>query len=354
MSLDLVELTRALVAIPSYEGEAAVQQFLAEQLRQLGLTVQLEEVIPGRANLHAWRGEGGPLLCSHADTFPPYDHPEPWTLRQEGDQLIGRGVNDTKGQIAALLVALERSQGPCEVAITVDEERQGRGSLALHPRASAAVVLEPTDLAICPVEAGFLECEARFSGRAAHGTAPSYGVNAILTAVACYQAVTQLPPFQVEYPLLGRPWTTLGTIAGGYEVGVVPPWCTIRFDLGIWPDVDLAAARAAVQAEVERWGGRLQVLDESPGFALAPTEPVLQRLQAALAATGQPARLGGMPSWTDAQNLVARGIPTVVFGAGELGTAHSDREWVRRRDLEVVAQTLQLLIDHWVDRPLHP
>jgi acetylornithine deacetylase/succinyl-diaminopimelate desuccinylase-like protein len=354
MSIDLAALTAELIAFPSHEGETEVQLFIARALERLGLCVALQEVLPGRYNVIARRGRGGPLLCSHADTFPPYDHPDPFTLRRDGDLLIGRAVNDTKGQIAALLAALEASRGPCEVAITADEERLGRGSLALAPEAAAAVVLEPTDLAICPAEGGFLECEARLAGRPAHGAAPHYGQSAILAAIDCYHAIRALPHFTTDHPLLGAPWTTLGTIAGGYEVGVVPPFCTIRFDLAIWPHVDLAEARAAVQAVVERFGGELTILDESPGFELDRDADIVRRLTAAVERAGRPARLGGMASWTDAQNLMLKGVPSVVFGAGELGTAHSDRETVRLSDLGVVRDALQILIDEWVDRSAHP
>ncbi|MCS6802816.1 MAG: M20/M25/M40 family metallo-hydrolase [Chloroflexota bacterium] len=353
MSLDLAALTAELIAFPSHESETEVQRFIARALDRLGLRVELQEVLPGRFNVVATRGEGGPLLCSHADTFPPYDHPDPFTLRREGDLLIGRAVNDTKGQIAALLAALEASRGPCEVAITADEERLGRGSLALAPRAAMAVVLEPTDLAICPAQGGFLECEVRMPGRPAHGTQPQYGHNAILAAVDCYRAICALPYFTTDHPLLGPPWTTLGTIAGGYEVGVVPPFCTIRFDLGIWPHIDLAEARAAVAEVVAQFGGTLTILDESPGFELDSETEIVRRLAAAVARAGRTPRLGGMASWTDAQNLVLKGIPAVVFGAGELGTAHSDRETVRLSDLGVVRDTLKHLIDDWVDWPAH-
>jgi acetylornithine deacetylase/succinyl-diaminopimelate desuccinylase-like protein len=354
VSIDLVDLTARLVAIPSHESETAAQRVIATLLERIGLSVRLDEVIPGRFNVVAWRGEGGPLLCSHADSFPPYDHPEPFTLRREGDLLIGRAVNDTKGQIAALIAAVAKSRGPVEIAITADEERLGRGSLALEPRSSAAIVLEPTDLTICPAQAGFLECELVMTGRPAHGTAPHYGQNAILAAVDCYREIIALPHFTAAHDLLGSPWTTLGTIAGGYEVGVVPPSCVVRFDLGILPTVSLDAARTAVFDVVTRNGGTLTVLDESPGYEIEGSSWVVQRLAEAVRRAGREPVIGGMPSWTDAQNLVDKGIPSVVFGAGELGSAHSDREWVRLGDLQVVAVTLAALVDHWVDRPLHP
>ncbi|MFN8532871.1 MAG: M20/M25/M40 family metallo-hydrolase [Dehalococcoidia bacterium] len=354
MTLDLAALTAELIAFPSHENESAVQRFLANAFERLGLTVRLDEVIPGRFNLIAVRGAGGPLLCSHADAFPPYDHPNPFSLQREDGLLIGRAVNDTKGQIAALLAAVEASHRPVEVAITADEERLGRGSLALAPRSHAAVVLEPTDLAICTAEGGFLECELTVTGHPAHGTMPHYGKNAILAAVDCYRAICALPQFSVDHRLLGRPWTTLGTIAGGYEVGVVPSHCAVRFDLGIWPGVDLTETRAACSAVAEHFGGVLAVLDESPGFELDPETEIVRRLVEALAKAGSTPRLGGMASWTDAQNLMIKGIPSVVFGAGELGTAHSNRETVRLTDLGIVRDTLQILIDDWVNRPVHP
>ncbi|MFA0742383.1 MAG: hypothetical protein DFNUSKGM_002506, partial [Candidatus Fervidibacter sacchari] len=118
----LLELVRILVETPTPTGnEKALFPFLTDYLQSHGFTVSEQEVTerhpltpPGEySNLIAKRGESRLLISAHLDTFPAYSHPQPYTLRQEGDKLIGRGVVDIKGQIAALLLAVSQTSSPC-------------------------------------------------------------------------------------------------------------------------------------------------------------------------------------------------------------------------------------------------
>jgi acetylornithine deacetylase/succinyl-diaminopimelate desuccinylase-like protein len=117
------------------------------------------------------------------------------------------------------------------------------------------------------------------------------------------------------------------------------------------PGVDINEARAEVTSRLEdvtrRWGDRgtsflYDVLDTSEPIELPEGLPIVSRLSDALGTPFEPA---GMPSWTDAGNLLTKhGVPCVIFGAGELGPAHSDDEWVSLGDLVRLADTLRRLI----------
>ena len=119
------ELAAILVQTPTPSGnEAALYPFLTGVLQACGFRVERQMTSLGRENLVARRGQSTLLFSAHVDTYPAYTHPEPYRLRQENDRPIGRGVADCKGQIAALLCAVELVEAPCQIAFGVDEERK--------------------------------------------------------------------------------------------------------------------------------------------------------------------------------------------------------------------------------------
>lgn len=347
--MDIRTMLSRLVAFETHENELAMQVFLQTVLTDLGLRCELQEVLPGRPNLIARRGVGGPLFVTHSDTFGPHDHPHPLELRADGDRLYGRGAMDAKGQIAALLKALSLSAAPCTVALTVDEENTGRGSEALRLPAEAAVVLEPTGLCLATAEAGFVEAEFDVYGQAAHCSLPESGRNAILAAFDVFEQMKRLPFMRASHRLFPAPWANLGVIQGGAGLNVVAPSCTMQVDFGVLPGVELEDAVSQIRRLCDSLSTRLRVLDLAPPFETPVDSPVAKGLAEAIrGVTGQPARIAGMRSWTDAENLVRQGIPTVVYGAGDLGAAHSSREAVSETDLETMARILAGFIDSWV------
>lgn len=346
--MDVRSVLGRLVSYDTYENELAMQLHLRTVLEDLGLRTELQEVLPGRPNLVAWRGRGGPLFVTHSDTFASYNHSHPLELRANGDVLYGRGVLDAKGQIAALVEALSLSTRPCAVALTVDEEKTALGSEVLSLEAEGAVVLEPTNLGIAVAEAGFVEVEFKLRGEAAHCSLPEAGSNAILRAFDLYNEIRRLPFMQASHPLFPPPWTNLGLLRGGVEPNVVPEFCLMQLDVAVLPGVELEDAVAQLRRLANSPEVKLKILDLAPPFETPRDAKVVTRLQEAARRTmGQDTSLIGMRSWTDAENLVKKGIPTVVYGAGELGIAHSGREAVSLTELETMARTLASLIDYW-------
>lgn len=349
MERELLELALELVRLPTTPGrEGLALEFLAERLQGAGLKVWEQEVPGVGKNLLASRGEGGIWFVTHLDVFPPLDHPHPFSPEVRGGKLFGRGAVDTKGQIAALLWSLSRSRGPAQVALVVDEELLGRGSEALEVPEGivGAVVLEPTGLYPCPAEAGTLEVRVTVSGRAAHGTTPWAGDNAILKALEDFRRFLTHPIFSHRHPLFPRgAWVNLGRIEGGYDPMVVPASCAIHFDVGFAPGLSPVEVLGAVrQAFTDP--AVLEVLDVSPPWEIPHDAPILRRLQRAIReALGEELPLGGMPSWTDAANLFAKGVNPVVFGAGSLEVAHTPHEAIPLRELKSLAQVLLNLLE---------
>jgi acetylornithine deacetylase/succinyl-diaminopimelate desuccinylase-like protein len=353
----ILELTTALVAEPSFEREAEVQEILARTLKDAGFDCRLTEVEPGRPNLIAQRGEGGIFFCSHADTHPPHAHPDPWRCRQRGELLVGRGVLDTKGQMAALVAAVESEpDAPVLIAITCDEERLGLGSEKLDVpdgpwREEGGIVLEPTDLEVCTAQSGHIDIAVEVSGTPAHVYAPEAGGSPIAAVLAAADVLETCSFLGARHPLLPAPAKRIGRLEGGEHLWRRPSRARIEITIDLVPGVSAEHARSEVATRLDdvtrRWGARgtsflYEILDASDPTEVSADLPIVERLARALGSRVVPA---GMPAWTDAGNLLVKhGLPCVVFGAGELGPAHSDDEWVRLGDLERLANVIRSLI----------
>lgn len=355
----IIQLTSELVAIPTHETESGAQQLLAAWLGACGFECRLEPVAPGRPNLVAYRaGSGGTFLNSHVDVHPPHGHPDPFTVRQQGDVLVGRGVLDAKGQIAALIAAveLEADASAC-VVITCDEEAGGLGSehvtIPDGPwRTDGGIVLEPTDFAVCTAQSGNIDVRVEVSGTAGHAYAEERRGSPIKAVLSVIEELDTCRFLKEEHPLIGRPRVNIGRLTGGEHTWRTPARAELQMTLGVVPGTDLGAATDEVTTRLDdiarRWTGRgtsflYEITDTSEPIEIPwGSVPIAKRIAAAL---GRPLEPAGMPSWTDAGNFLLRHqLPCVVFGAGQLGPAHSNNEWVRIADLVRLAEVLRLVL----------
>ncbi|MCX7967841.1 MAG: M20/M25/M40 family metallo-hydrolase [Armatimonadetes bacterium] len=353
----LRELVRVLVETPTPTGsEKALFPFLTDYLQSHGFEVTEQEVIerhpltpPGEySNLVAKRGESRLLISAHLDTFPAYSHPQPYTLREEGDRLIARGVVDIKGQIAALLLAVSQTDAPCQIAFVCDEERGGTGSRSLKFEAEAVLVLEPTDLKPVIAHAGAVEATVLFFGKAAHGSTPHWGDSALEKAIAFADALKTHPLISDQrHPLFERaPLITLGKLEAGSEAMVVPNKALLNLDIRVLPGYSAKAIADLVRDFGARFKAEVKIDDVAEPVALDENEKVVKIVKAVVNdVTGKETHAIGYWSWTDAVNYIERGVPAVVFGAGNLGLAHSDEEWVKLSDLLTLSQILTKLME---------
>lgn len=296
-----------------------------------------EPVLPGRPNLYAVRGRPGYLLATHVDTVPAWGHPVEGFTVKDGTA-YGRGVVDPKGQIAALLTALERTSAPAFVALFVDEEKGGKGSESFRDPwgmdLMGAVVLEPTELRICNLQLGSVEFEAEVRGEETHGATYDGGKNAILR---CAELLRDLG----ELPFLAGRGITVGRIEGGRDPQVTPDHCKFTADIPVPPGVKVEDALDEVLATLGRYGAEYTLLSVDEPTETSPDSPVAQDLLKAAAGTlKRPVSFGVMSAWTDAANLSKNGMPTVVFGAGSLALCHTKRENINIRELSVLSEIL--------------
>lgn len=363
-------LLQALVATPSVNpsleaggaGEGAIAALCADWLGRWGFDVDVLEATPGRPSVVARHGGGAPtlLLNGHLDTVgvagmtgPPFDG-----ARQEG-VIRGRGACDMKGGVASLLAAaraLARSghEGTLAVALTADEEHASLGMAHLVARgleADAAVVCEPTSLAVMPAHKGFVWVDVAVGGRAAHGSRPEVGIDAIRRAA---RFLVELDVLDAElasrrpHALLGHGSIHAGTIAGGAAPSVYPERCTVSLERRTLPGETAQCVLEELQAAAERTRTHHPDLDldltvtlERPGTEVADDHPLVAGLLEATRACGREPRVAAMTAWVDAAYLNEAGIPAVCFGPGSIEHAHAADEWVRVDEVEHGAAILE-------------
>lgn len=334
---EIIRRLEMLISVPTPTGqEDELVPYLSGTLCELGFDVAEQRISIGRRNIIGRRGDSQLLFCAHMDTVPAYTHPMPYKLRTFDGELVGRGVVDCKGLIAALLAALRFDGSPCNVAFVADEERGGIGSkeIELPSNIKAAVVLEPTEFKLVIAHAGAIEVEVTVPGEAVHGALPHMGINAIEKAIELIERLKSLSALRRRHELFDNaPLFTLGIINGGCDVAIVPNRCTFQADIRILPGDDVESVLSQVRSIVSQLHSEMTVLDISQPVVLDLRDEVSSSLVAAFERAhkdvfGERLMCVGYHSWTDAVNLIEKGICAVVYGGGKLYRAHSDWEGI--------------------------
>jgi acetylornithine deacetylase len=347
----LVELASRLVQLESINpeldaagsGEGACARAIVEWAERAGLETELTEPASGRFNVLARaRGTGGGrtlLLNGHTDTVGVAGMDDPFSGRVEGDRLFGRGSYDMKGALAACLVACERAarlglRGDVVVTAVADEEvaSVGTEAVAASVDAAAAIVAEPTEEQLGVAHRGFATFHIRVAGRAAHGSRPELGIDAIANTGPVLARLTELDRRLAAgpaHPLLGTGSAHASVISGGQEYSSYPASCDLHAERRTIPgetDGDVAREVAELVGDVDAtWE---VTLTRGP-FAVGEGAEIVEIVSRH---AGGPARIG-LPFWTDAALLQTAGIPSVLFGPRGEG-AHAEVEWVSIPSLE--------------------
>lgn len=358
MSDSAIALLSELVSIDSVNpalvaggaGEKEIAAAVARRLRAAGLKVETEDAAPGRPNVVAvleGRAPGRSLmLCGHLDTVGVEGMPAPFDPVERDGRLYGRGAQDMKGGLAAILSAAETlarrglPAGRLLVAAVADEEHASVGASALVRRwsADAAIVAEPTDLAIGVAHKGFSWVEVETFGRAAHGSRPAEGEDAILKMGRVLARLERLGAELASgpaHPLLGHASLHASVVEGGRELSTYPDHCLLQLERRTLPgeaaDVAVKELRDILDVlgrEDAAFRASVRPLFAQPPYATPAGSPVVDDLESVLTSLGHTARREGMTFWTDAAILGAAGIPSVVFGPGGAGL-HGLEEYVR-------------------------
>jgi acetylornithine deacetylase len=345
--------------VPGGAGEAEVMAFAAAWMADAGMEVDVIEAAPGRPSVVGTaRGRGGGrslMLNGHLDTVGVEGMREPHVPDVRDGRLHGRGGYDMKGGVAACMLAAAAAAraglaGDVVVTAVADEEHSSIGVQAVlqHVRADACVVTEPTSLDVVVAHRGFAWWEVGATGRAAHGSRPDLGVDAIAAMGPVLVALAALGR-ELEgrrHELLGAGSVHASLIEGGQELSSYPERCLLAIERRTLPGDDearLAAELERVLAAGDGGGARLSgrtTLVRAP-FEVDAGEPIVALLrERAAARLGRTPQVRGHAAWMDAALIGAAGIPTVVFGPHG-GGAHAIDEWV---DIASVRECAEVLL----------
>jgi acetylornithine deacetylase len=370
---DVIELLIELVAIdsvnptlvPGSAGESDVAAFVAQWATKAGLEARIVEHTTGRPSVIVGPPRPGSgktlLLCAHLDTVGVGGMPNPHTPRVDGDRLYGRGAYDMKAGLAAALIACRDTtraglNGQIVVAAVADEEHSSTGVQDLlhhgEVRADAAIVTEPTELEVATAHKGFVWTEIEIIGRAAHGSRPHLGTDAILKAgpiLVALDALNRRLGCGRQHLALGAGGLHASLIRGGREESTIPDQCVITVERRTLPgdtveDVehDIAELLTACEAADSALQVQMRTTLHRPPLQTEADADIVRTLTgAAETVLGSRVEPVGLSYWADSAFLAQAGIPTVLFGPAGEG-AHADVEWVSLASTIACTQTLSV------------
>ena len=388
---------RELVSIPSHGGEeSSAQRSVAEKLGELGLDVDTWELDFDSLRGHPGfsmpierseglgvvgtlkGGEGGRslILNGHIDTVAPgekanWSHPPMEGTMIDG-RVYGRGVADMKGGLCCAIYTVKAIidsgvglKGSLSIQSVIGEEDGGVGALATVLRghtADAAVVMEPTEVKVAPAHSGALAFTVEVPGRSAHACVREEGVSAIEKFIPLFNALRELETArnrEIDDPLYARygiPYPiNIGTVHGGNWPGSVPESLVFQGRIGVVVGEKVEDARRNVEkaiaeaAEADPWLKENPPRLEWSGYqfdsaSIKTDNPIVESVREAYAeATGEEAQLEGMTYASDMRHLInTGGVPTVLFGPGDVRQAHAPDEYVEIGELVTAARVLAL------------
>lgn len=398
-----VRLLERLVQEPSRrEQEGKAQAIIVEKCRELGLDIDLWEIgddtlrshrhfycdrkdFSGNPNLVAVRkGKGGGkslILNGHIDVVPegnPGDWDEdPYSGSARDGKVYGRGTTDMKGGTVSLLLALEaiislgiELKGDVIFQSVIEEESGGAGTLAAilrGYRADGAIIPEPTNMKLFPLQQGSMWFRLTIKGKAAHGGTRYEGVNAIELAMEVINEIRKLEKARneaLDHPLYQNipipiP-INIGKITSGEWPSSVPDMAVIEGRFGIAPTEKMEAAQKALVDCIARLNAANEWFRSKPielewfGARWLPSNlnlnhPLLQTISESFTAVkGEQPAIEASPWGTDGGYLATVGqIPVVVFGPGKTELAHDANEYIEIDRMIEAAEIIALTIINW-------
>lgn len=363
----LAELVRINSINPAFSGgqtnETKIADHTTEAMQALGMEVLRREPETGRVSVVGrLRGQGNGrslMLYAHYDTVGVDGMEDPFSGDVREGRLYGRGAYDMKCGLAACLGAVkavrdsgEALAGDLLVAGVADEEVAsiGMSDVLSAVRTDAAIVTEPTELAVCTAHKGFVWLEVDVQGRAAHGSRYDLGVDANMRMGRFLGRLDELEQSlraRAPHPKLGTPSLHAAVLHGGTGTSTYAAQSRLEIERRTLPDespdgvvAEISAITDALAAGDPSFRASVKTMLARPGFEIGDDRPIVQALRRhAARVLGAAPKAMGAWYWMDAALLAGAGIDTVVLGPAGEG-AHAAVEWV---DLASVMKTAEIL-----------
>ncbi|MFD2617476.1 M20 family metallopeptidase [Terrilactibacillus laevilacticus] len=379
---ELIDLTRMLIQIPSVYrpnekdgNEEKVANFVADYLKEMGLTVHIQEVVPGRPNVIAFLDSGKPgktlLFEGHTDVVTEGDLDkwsfDPFGAEIKDGRIYGRGACDTKENLAAAISAVraikksgESFKGKILLCIPCDEEGLMIGIKDFIHKGWAkgvdgAIICEPEENQLCIYQKGAMRVIIKTYGKMAHGAMPLTGINPMTKMAKILVELDKLEQREKmrlgEHPMLGLPSITptilQSPVTGEPQINVMPDTCMATLDIRTVPNQEHSELKKEMEDILVRLGeededfkATLEVIEERPWTETDKNDPVVRSIANAYkSVTGKEPLYNGVPGATDGTFLHMEGIPVVVTGAGDRHVPHHADEYV---DIDELIKTTEM------------
>lgn len=410
---NMISFIQKLVRIPSLPGEEKqVQHIIASKLKELNFDVDIVPIrldllknhpafshdgflMDNRINVIGhWRGNNSPatkksgnsncrslILNGHVDVVSPGDESQwedsPWSGVIKGNRIYGRGSADMKAGLSAAIFACEalreldfQPYKDIMIQSVVGEETGGCGTLTNIIKgytADAAIIMEPTELNIYPVQSGALSFRIKIKGKSIHACMKNKGVSAVEKFYLIFQAVNEFEwqrHLSYKNPIFADPKNVapinFGTVTSGDWLSTVPDKLITEGRFGIFPDEPVEQAKLAFEETVKKAAAKDQWLKNNPPeiewfegqFESGSTgmqEPVIQTLSACHeAVSGKPVEFAGATYGSDLRLFTNYAyIPAVLYGPGDVKDAHTANESISIEEIITAAEVLALTIVNW-------
>lgn len=361
----LKELVRADTTAQS--GELRAARIISDHFSRCGIESQIDAWGKNRANVvartNSSRSRAALLFACHLDVVGPgegqWKYP-PFSGHESNGRIHGRGSTDMKGGMAAIAGAIcevvtsrARLQGDIIFAALAGEEtdscgaRRFVGDQGQTPRLAGVVIPEPTDFEIVTAHRGMLWLDVTTRGKAAHGSTPELGINAISSMRAFLDELAGYEiPFE-PHELLGRCSMSVNTISGGRTLNVVPDRCTVGIDIRTLP----GQSHGEIVLGFERILDRLKSTDARFDAAVSTirevgpleTDTGCGFVRDFCQAVGIN-RKKAVGFTTDGPHLASLGAPVVIFGPGKPDICHKPDEYIEISDLKKAAEYYKKVI----------
>ncbi|MFQ6115960.1 MAG: ArgE/DapE family deacylase [bacterium] len=345
-------------------GESKIAHYIRKYLAEIDLEVKFQEIRPNRVNvIGILKGVGNGkslMLNGHTDTVSMDGMDiEPLNPKYDNGKVYGRGSLDMKSSLSAMIMAAEaivksgvKLKGDVILAFVADEEYAsiGTDTLIKEYSADAAIVCEPTNLEIGIAHKGFAWIKVGVFGKAAHGSRPNEGIDAIVKAGKVLFGVDNLANnilTQKKHPLLGSPSIHASLISGGTELSTYPDHCKIELERRTVPGEcyetvvdEMKSLIKKISSEDEQFKANFEVFFHRPPLEVSKNELIVKSLEKAYnSVLKKEPKHTGLSFWTDAAILKEAGIPTIIFGPSGEGP-HASVEYV---DFDSVITTTKIL-----------
>ena len=379
---EAINLVRNIVQIPSHwaqeKREKPISDYLLDYFMKAGIDAYQKEVYPGRPNVVAvlhGTGEGKSLMFNgHIDTVPPFGMEDPFGAVIKDGKMYGRGTADMKSGVATMAYAMKllkdadvKLKGDLVYAGVIDEDAAGsegtRYIVRNGPLTDLAIVGEPTSLQPVVAHKGCDYFTVTFYGRSVHSSVPWNGANANYAAAEFIRRVENemIPEWSSKkHPFCSPPTINVGLVQGAAKAnmpyllgesptfaGIIPDLCKVHIDVrwiptqtikGIEEEFrklaeEVASGREGIRATVE-------FIDMyRPAMEISPDNILVKSIQSnSKSVLKKEYPIKGETYWGDSGLLCTlAGIPSIMYGPGDIGCAHSDVEWVETGELAKAA-----------------